>query len=113
MRWDVVGLGVGWVGVCWGGMKWKELRRPNISPADSNSLLNANIWPMFGFQALVGAALKSSASALSNAVSTSIWEQRAEEWSACKGELESARLMLYDPVWAGALLAFGIADVSP
>ena len=43
-------------------------------PADSSSPLNVNRSPLCGFPALVDAALESSASALFNAVSASIWE---------------------------------------
>ena len=50
--------------------------------------------PLCDFPALVGIALESSASVLSNAVSMSIWELHSGEWEACKSELEATRLMV-------------------
>ena len=55
--------------------------------ADSSALLHAGNSPPRGFLALVDAALESSASGLSNAVSTSIWELHSDDWSVCKSEL--------------------------
>ena len=55
--------------------------------------MHANHSPLSGFLALVDAALESPASALSNAVSMTVWKPRSEEWLACKSELESARLL--------------------
>ena len=70
------------------------LRGPEISLAES--LLHANYSPLRAFQAVVDTASESSASALSNAVSTSIQKPRSGEWvasdTACKSELESAIL---------------------
>ena len=51
-----------------------RVRGPVLISADSRSLLNANHSPLCSFQAHLDAALESSTSALSNAVSTSIWE---------------------------------------
>ena len=47
------------------------------------------------FQAPVDMALESSAFALSDAVSTSIWKPCSDEWLACKSELESAILITH------------------
>ena len=70
------------------------LRDRQISPADYSSLLNAIHSPLCDFPALVDAALKISASALSNVAPTSIWELHSDVWEARTSELESARLML-------------------
>ena len=48
---------------------------------------------MRGLQTVVDTALKSSASDLSSAVSTSIRELRSGEWSAFKSELDSAGII--------------------
>ena len=63
-------------------------RGPILNYADSNSFLNVNHSPLCVFQSLVDTALESSALALLNTVSTSIWgcgaTQRRVRWSACK-----------------------------
>ena len=47
-------------------------RGSHLSPADASSLVNANHPPLLAFHALVDTELESSASVVSNAVSTSI-----------------------------------------
>ena len=68
------------------------LRVPVLSPANSSSILHADYSSLRAFQAVVDTASESSASALSSAVSTSIWELRNDQWVACKSELKSAEL---------------------
>ena len=70
------------------------LKCRSIRPADSSQLLNDNHLALCDFQAIVDTALESSASALSNAVSTRIWELRSGEWSTRNSELVAARIML-------------------
>ena len=54
--------------------------------------------PLRGFQAVVDTALESSVEALSNAVSTSAWKPRSDEWLAFKSELEAAGInVVHDP----------------
>ena len=66
-------------------------------PAEFGSLFNASHPPMRCLQALVDMALERSASALSNAVSISIWELRSGEWSAFESELECAAIITGSP----------------
>ena len=56
--------------------KWQEgdLRSPNMNPADSSSLLNADHSQLGSSQMLVDTALERAEAELSNAVSTSTWQ---------------------------------------
>ena len=65
---------------------------PALIPAPASSIMHTGYSPLRAFQAVVDTTLESSASALSNAVSTSIRELRSGEWLACKSELESTGL---------------------
>ena len=111
MRWDEVGWGeMGWGGVgprCMHAKcKWVKPRThvlpahtycpsrgPEISAADSSSLMHADNSPLRGFGMVIDTALERAEAELSsNAVSTTIWELRGGEWSAWNSELESARV---------------------
>ena len=80
-RWKVGGGGKG------GGLGGGE--GPSVK---SCRFSHTDYSPLRGFQALADTVLESSASALSNAVSTIIWELRSGEWTACKSELDSSGL---------------------
>ena len=62
-------------------------RGRQLGPADSSPLLYAKHSPLRGFQTAVDATSGSSASALSNVVSTTTWKLHSDEWLACKSEL--------------------------
>ena len=71
--------------------KWSAYTSCSLS-----SLLHAGHSPPRGFQTVVDAALESPASALSNAISTSIWKPRGGEWPACNSELSNMQDLSLD-----------------
>ena len=60
----------------------------------ADAFLNADHSPLRDFQTLVDTALESSGSAISSAVSTSIWELRSGERVAFKNEPGSAGISM-------------------
>ena len=89
------------------------LRGPVLSPADSSSLLHSDRSPLRAVLAVVDAASERSASALSNAVLTSIQKPSSGEWLASKSEPGSAELCA-DPLTPYPLVdGESLADGEP
>ena len=88
-------------------------RGRTVPPADSSSLLHADLSPLRIFQAVVDHSLESSASALSNAVSTAIWKIRIWEiriWEIRIWEIRIWKIRIWEiRIWeirSGEWLAF-------